>query len=58
MLTQQNSFQDRPISDAERRSLDLQAERNAGFRSGAFSVLAVALMVGAFWVGLQAGPLL
>lgn len=44
--------------DAERRSLELKAERTAGFRSGALSVFTVMLMVGAFWVGLQTAPLL
>lgn len=58
MPTQQNSFQDRPVSDEEWRSLELKAERNAGFWNGAFSVFTVVLMVGAFWVGFQVAPVL
>lgn len=46
-----------PIAEEDWRSLALKAERN-GFRNGALSVLTVVLIVGAFWVGLQTGPML
>jgi hypothetical protein len=53
---EQETWRNRPISDDEWRSLELKAERNAGFWNGALAVLTVVLMVGAFWVGLQTGP--
>ncbi len=56
MQTELNSLRSRPVSEEEWRSLELKAERSAGFWNGALSVFTVALMVGAFWVGLQAGP--
>jgi|JI10StandDraft_1071094.scaffolds.fasta_scaffold778789_3 hypothetical protein len=57
MRAELNSLQNRPVSDDEWRSLELKAERVAGFRNGALSVFTVVLMVGAFWVGLQSAPL-
>lgn len=58
MQTIQNSSLNRPISDEDLRSLELKAERDAGFRNGAYAVFTVILLVGAFWVGLQSAPLL
>ena len=58
MLMDREMPRNGPISDEEWRSLELKAERNAGFRNGAFSVFTVVLLVGAFWVGLQAAQIL
>lgn len=58
MQMEQDTWRNRPLSDEEWRSLELKAERNAGFWNGALSVFTVVLMAGAFWVGLQTAPLL
>lgn len=46
------------MSEVESRQKELKAERMAGFRDGALAVFTVALMIGAFWYGVQAGPTL
>ena len=58
MQMEQDAWRNRPVSDEEWRSLELKAERDAGFSNGALSVFTVMLTVVAFWVGLQAAPLL
>jgi len=55
---EQDTWRNRPVSDEEWRSLELKAERDAGFSNGALVVFTVMLMVDAFWAGLQTAPLL
>ena len=58
MRMEQDAWRNRPVSDEEWRSLELKAERDAGFSNGALVVFTAMLMVGAFWAGLQTAPLL